>query len=100
VQEKKKTARREESTRDARATLRTAQRRVTELETQIQELENRIGVLTAELEDPELYTLSNGAVRASQHGKELERLKRELERALDEWASASELLDELNPSVS
>ena len=100
VQEKKKTARRADAERSERDALRAARQRVVELEGTIHSLETRIGELTHALEDPELYTLSNGAVRASQYGKELEQLKRELERALDEWASASELLDELNPSVS
>ena len=95
VQEKKKTARREESTRDARATLRTAQRRVTDLETQIQELETRIGALTAELEDPELYTHADGVGRATKLGAELDQSKAALERALEQWSAASEELDAL-----
>src|SRR5262249_53911697 len=85
VQEKKKTARREESTRDARATLRSAQRRVADLETQIQELESRIGVVTTELEDPELYTHTDGVGRATKLGAELDQAKAALERTLEQW---------------
>ena len=95
VQEKKKTARREESTREARATLRTAQRRVTDLETQIQELESTIGSLTAELEDPELYTRADGVGRARRLGMELDQSKAALEQALEQWSAASEALDAL-----
>jgi ATP-binding cassette, subfamily F, member 3 len=95
VQEKKKTARREDAGRDTRNALRNAQRRVTELEGEIQSIEGRIEKLTAELEDPELYTQSTGVSRATQLGIDLEKLKRELERTLDEWADATETADTL-----
>jgi ATP-binding cassette subfamily F protein 3 len=99
VQEKKKTARHEESDRDARGALRsarrTAERRVADLEAEIQSLEQRIDELTRALEDPELYTTPDGVSRASSMGSELERSKRALERALDTWGSASEELDTL-----
>jgi ATP-binding cassette subfamily F protein 3 len=98
VQEKKKMARREPTgrdTRDARGAQRAAQRRVTELETEIQTLEVRVEKLTTELEDPELYTKPNGIARAKELGIELERIKPKLERALDDWARATELLDTL-----
>jgi ATP-binding cassette subfamily F protein 3 len=95
VQEKKKTARRDDSGRDARNTMRNAQKRVDELEAQIQTLESRVELLTHALEDPELYTKSDGVERAKAMGIDLERMKRELERALDEWADATEALDTL-----
>jgi TolA-binding protein len=93
VAEKKKTARRDEPARDTRAAQRNAQRRVTELETQIQSLESRIDKLTHELEDPELYTKTNGVTRATVLGVDLEKLKKELERTLEEWGTASDALD-------
>jgi ATP-binding cassette subfamily F protein 3 len=95
VQEKKKTARREEGSRDARTALRAAQRRVADLETAIESLESRIGELTRELEDPELYTQPSGVERARDLGLELEQRKKELERTLDEWGSATDALDTL-----
>jgi ATP-binding cassette subfamily F protein 3 len=95
VQEKKKTARREEPNRDLRNALRSAKQRVTDLETKIQTLESRIEALTAELEDPELYTKTSGVSRAKELGVELDRLKRDLERALDEWGTASDIADTL-----
>jgi ATP-binding cassette subfamily F protein 3 len=95
VQEKKKTPRRESSGKDTRNALRTAERRVTELETQIQTLESRIETLTTELEDPELYTKPNGVTRAKTLGVDLERLKPQLDRVLDEWAKATEAVDAL-----
>ncbi len=100
VQERKKTARRDETGKDDRDALRAARRRVTELETTINSLEARIDELTRTLEDPELYTQTNGPVRATELGAELERLKRELERSLDNWSGASEALDALNASAS
>jgi ATP-binding cassette, subfamily F, member 3 len=95
VEEKKKVARRETANRDDRNVLRTAQRRVAELETEIQQLEDRISALTNELEDPELYTRANGVDRARQLGIQLEELKPRLERSLDEWGTATEALDTL-----
>ncbi len=95
VQEKKKTPRREPSGKDTRSALRAAERRVTELETQIQTLETRIDTLTAELEDPELYTKPNGVTRAKALGVDLERLKPQLERVLDDWGKATEAVDTL-----
>jgi ATP-binding cassette subfamily F protein 3 len=95
VQEKKKTARRDDGGRDDRSTLRNAQRRVTELETEIQTLESRVETLTHELEDPALYTKPNGVERAKQLGAELDRIKPTLERVLDQWGTATEAVDTL-----
>ncbi|MEO7086152.1 MAG: ABC-F family ATP-binding cassette domain-containing protein [Gemmatimonadaceae bacterium] len=100
VDEKKKTSRREESNkdsgRDAKTALRNAKQRVTELEGQIQTLEARIETLTHELEDPELYTRHDGVVRAKTLGKDLDRLKTQLERVLEQWGTASEEVDTLS----
>jgi ATP-binding cassette, subfamily F, member 3 len=100
VREKKKTARREESNRDSRGALRSAQRRVTELESEIQMLESRIERLTHELEDPELYTRRNGVMRATELGVDLDRLRSSLERMLEEWTTASDSVDTLTVSGS
>jgi ATP-binding cassette subfamily F protein 3 len=98
VNEKKKTARREDSSRDARNTLRAAKQRVAELEERIQTLEQRIAALTTELEDPELYTKPSGVSRAKELGAELDRLKAELERDLEAWTEATDILDTLSAS--
>ncbi|HEY6828315.1 MAG TPA: ATP-binding cassette domain-containing protein, partial [Gemmatimonadaceae bacterium] len=100
VQERKRTARRDEASRDERDALRAARSRVGELESAITSLEARIEKLTHTLEDPEFYTQPDGPGRATELGQELERLKRELEQALENWSTASERLDALNPSVS
>jgi ATP-binding cassette subfamily F protein 3 len=95
VQEKKKTSRRDTSQRDTRGAMRAAQRRVTDLEGEIQLLESSVDKLTTQLEDPELYTKAGGVARAKELGMELERVKPKLERALDEWANATETIDTL-----
>jgi ATP-binding cassette subfamily F protein 3 len=100
VQERKKTARRDDSDRGERDALRAARRQVAELEATINGLELRVDELMRSLEDPELYTRANGPARATSLGLELERLKRELERALENWASASESLDALAAGIS
>jgi ATP-binding cassette subfamily F protein 3 len=97
MQEKKKTARREETGRDERNQLRTAQRRVADVEAEIQQLESRTETITRELEDPDLYTRDDGVQRASELGAELDQLKARLERALEEWGRATEALDTLAP---
>jgi predicted nucleic acid-binding Zn-ribbon protein len=99
VQEKKKTARRDDSSRDSsrdvKNAVRTARQRVSDLEGQIQLLETRIEALTAQLEDPELYTKPSGVSRAKELGTDLDRMKGDLERALDQWGNATETLDTL-----
>jgi ATP-binding cassette, subfamily F, member 3 len=100
VQEKKKTTRREPSSNDARNARRAAERRVSDLELEIQQLEARVDALTVQLEDPELYTKPNGIARATDLGVELERVKPRLERALDEWGKATEVLDTLTADSS
>jgi ATP-binding cassette subfamily F protein 3 len=95
VQEKKKTARRDDSNRGDRNQVRTAQKRIEDLEREIQTLEARITEVSRELEDPELYTRADGVERASRLGIELDRLKPTLERAIENWGTATEALDTL-----
>jgi ATP-binding cassette subfamily F protein 3 len=95
MQEKKKTARREDAGRDDRNAIRSARQRVADLEAQVQQLEGRIEIVTRELEDPELYTRPDGVERAKTLGAELDTLKPALERALEDWTVATETLDTL-----
>lgn len=96
VQEKKKTARREENRRDSKDAVRAAQRRVTELESEIQSLESRIEAVTRELEDPELYTRPDGVARAKELGAKLDHLRASLDRTLEAWGAATESVDTLS----
>jgi ATP-binding cassette subfamily F protein 3 len=100
VQEKKKMARREDATRDDRTQLRNAKKRVEEIEREIHALETRITDVTRELEDPELYTRTDGVQHATRLGAELDRLKPELERAIEEWGTATETVDTLTAARS
>lgn len=95
VQERKRTARRDDSTRDSRASIRDAQRRVAELEDRVQGLENRVAELTNRLQDPELYTRSAGVADARRLGAELEELKRRLDAELEAWTAATDALSAL-----
>lgn len=100
VQEKKKTGRKEDSSRDNRNAIRAAKQRVADLEARIQTLESRVEAITRELEDPELYTKPTGVDRAKQLGMELERVKADLDRGLDEWTTATDALDTLSTPSS
>jgi len=53
-------------------------------------LEAEISVISKELGDPELYLTRDGVSRSAELGVKLERLKRELDRALERWAAATE----------
>lgn len=93
VEERKRTARHDDAKREDRAALRDAQRRVSALEAQVQASEARIAQLTNRLQDPELYTRSDGISEASRLGTELERAKRALDAELEQWTAATEALD-------
>jgi len=92
VQERKKTARREESGKAARTDLRRAERRVEELEREVESREAAIARITAALENPDLYTTPDGVRQAAAMGRELEQEKTALETALDAWATATDEL--------
>jgi prefoldin subunit 5 len=83
-----------------RNAMRTAERRVSELEARIESTESRIAELTRELEDPELYTTPDGVSRAAALGVELETRRRELEQTLAQWSTASEALESLSAGSS
>jgi ATP-binding cassette, subfamily F, member 3 len=93
VKERQKTQRKERAAdgarRDARDARR-AQRAVEEAEVRVAELEERVAVLTAALEKPELYTTAEGVARSAELGAELERAKRQLDAALEAWTRATE----------
>jgi len=89
VLERKKTARREDTNRSARNETRRAERRVEELEKEIEAREAAVARLTAVLADPGLYTQADGAKRAAAMGRELETEKAALESALEDWATAA-----------
>jgi ATP-binding cassette subfamily F protein 3 len=90
LQEKQKTRRKESDRERAQADTREAKRRAESLEARVESLEARVAELTRELEDPSLYTTDAGTTRAVALGKDLDRAKRELDRAMEEWTAAVE----------
>ena len=95
VQEKKATRRRDVEGDHTRATIRTARRKVEELEKEISALESKVGELTLLLEDPELYTTSEGMRKSVAAGNELDVLRKKLDATLERWTKATEKLEQL-----
>ena len=85
VREKQKTRRRESDLEKERASKRDVKRSAEKAETRVEELETRVAELTHTLEDPALYGNPAGTTRAVALGKDLDRVRRELDRALEEW---------------
>jgi len=79
--------------RDRRASARKARERLESAEQQVAALEAAIDEMTKILDDPALYTTSDGPARATKIGKDLEKTKSELEKAFAEWESASADVD-------
>jgi len=73
---------------DTRSEARAARKQLEEAEARVGAMEARIASLTAELGNPELYTRANGPAEAKRLGAELEELKAELDRSLDQWSEA------------
>ena len=102
VEEKKRTARREErpSTTDARRTLRQAQERASQAERSVAELDQEVTTLTATLDDPELYTRAGGVQEAHRLGARLDTLRARLDAALGTWERETALLESLERTTS
>jgi ATP-binding cassette subfamily F protein 3 len=97
VEEKKRTARREEraASTDTRRQLRQAQERAARAEREVAELEDEINSLTASLDDPELYTRPSGVQEANQLGVRLDQLRARLDLALLSWEQETTALESL-----
>ena len=78
------------SDRELRRKQERAQKALEEEESAIARLEARVGEITAALEDPELYTRATGVEDAKRLGAELEKVRRELDAALERWNALSE----------
>jgi ATP-binding cassette, subfamily F, member 3 len=102
VREKKRTAARsggsgDSARRDQRAASRSAQRAAATAEAEVTALEARVAELTHLMEDPALYTTPDGAKRAAALGVQLDALKKELDRAIERWTTATEVAEQLAP---
>jgi ATP-binding cassette subfamily F protein 3 len=97
VDEKKRTARREErpASSDTRRQLRQAQERAARAEREVAELEQEVTTLTATLDDPELYTRAGGVQEANQLGVRLDKLRARLDIALATWERETAALESL-----
>ena len=90
VQEKKKTRRAHNEREDSKRSSRDARARAVETEETVSRLESKIAEISEALSDPELYLTRDGAKRSTALGIQLERLKTELDRALEVWAEATD----------
>jgi ATP-binding cassette subfamily F protein 3 len=96
VRERKTTRRREVAADDNRVALRDLRRKVEDSERDVAALEARIAELTAVLEDPELYTTREGTERSLLVGKELDSVRRKLDKAIEVWTTATERAEQLS----
>jgi len=97
---REETAEQTRSARELARGLRRAQRSREEIEQRIEALESEVGALSAALEDPQLYTSTGGPSTAARLGAELERVRGELDRALEQWGVASEEVETLAKDLS
>jgi len=96
VKERKTTRRREVQGDDSRIALRELRRKVEDSEKEVAALESKVAELTAILEDPELYTTREGTERSLVTGKELDRVRRKLDAAIEIWTAATERAEQVS----
>jgi len=90
VQQKQKTRRQEAEREKERSVKRSVKQSAEDAEARVEELEAKVTELTLTLEDPSLYSDAAGTARAVALGKDLDRARRDLDRALEEWNSLVE----------
>jgi ATP-binding cassette, subfamily F, member 3 len=90
VQEKRKTRRVHNEREDSKRSSRGARASAEKAEQVVSDLESQIAEISEALSDPELYLTRNGAKRSTALGVQLERLKSELDQALEIWAEATD----------
>jgi ATP-binding cassette, subfamily F, member 3 len=93
VWERKATRRPEYDRRRQHSARRKAERAVAEAEQRVGERERRVADLRAQLEDPAMYLVPDGADRAHRLGAELEEARIELEAAFAAWEAATRALE-------
>jgi ATP-binding cassette subfamily F protein 3 len=77
---------------EKRRRVKSAEEELARVELLVAELEGRVATITAQLEDPILYTRPDGVAEAKRLGMDLETAKRELDAALEFWSRASDAL--------
>src|SRR5687767_4659589 len=92
----RKGARERGATGDRKRQLKSAESDLARLELRVAELEGKVAEISTALEDPSLYTRPDGIADAKRLGIDLEAAKRELDKALEEWTRASDVLEKVN----
>ena len=96
VEEKKRTARREQAgAPDPRRQLRDARQRTERTEQAVATLEQQVEEVTRTLEDPGLYTKAGGVEEARRLGARLDSLRLQLDEALAAWERETAALEAL-----
>ena len=98
VKEKQKTSRKDASSgdKDYRNELRKLTREIEALELEIARHEQSVGELSAQLEDPSLYTTPGGVEQSVEIGKRLEQVKAKLDDVMARWTEAVERKERLD----
>ena len=94
MHEKQKTKRREDDKGKQRDVTREARRRAEDAERRVSDLEAKVAKLTGDLADPALYMTEDGKRKAVKAGTELDRLKKQLDEAVEAWTAATEAAEE------
>jgi ATPase subunit of ABC transporter with duplicated ATPase domains len=90
VHERKQTRRSDETRKREATTVRAARLALEKAESRVTECEGRVAAIRSRLEDPLLYTTSEGVSQARELGMELEAARADLDSAYKEWEAASE----------
>jgi ATP-binding cassette, subfamily F, member 3 len=104
VDEKKRTASRQERTSansdTQRKSLRQARERATAAEQKVSEIDREISTITATLDDPGLYTRPGGVEEAHKLGARLDALRARLDKALAMWEQETAALETLERATA
>ena len=88
MHEKQKIRRTQNQKEGSKKSQRDARTRAADAEQTVLSLEAEIAKISDALANPELYLTRDGAIQSANLGRDLERLKTELEKALEVWAEA------------
>jgi ATP-binding cassette subfamily F protein 3 len=97
---RKETEKQTRTARDLARDLRKARRELELVEKTIELLETEIANVSASLEDPALYARAGGVDEAAKLGGQLDRAKRRLDEALEQWSTTTEQVEELNRELA
>jgi len=90
MHEKQKIRRSQKQKEGSKKSQRDARTRAADAEQTVLSLEVEIAKISDALADPELYLTRDGAIQSTNLGRDLERLKKQLDEALEVWAEATE----------